>query len=109
MTQKTDVQQKMRIKIRSYDHRIIDNSCRLIVETANRYGAQILGPIPLPTEIKKYTVNRSTFVHKDSREQFEMRVHKRLIDIVNPNTKVIEALMNLNLPAGTDIEVKMVS
>jgi small subunit ribosomal protein S10 len=99
----------MRIKIRSYDHRIIDNSCRLIVETANRYGAQIVGPIPLPTEIKKYTVNRSTFVHKDAREQFEMRVHKRLIDIINPNNKVIEALMNLNLPAGTDIEVKMVS
>jgi small subunit ribosomal protein S10 len=109
MTQKTEVQQKMRIKIRSYDHRIIDNSCRLIVETANRYGAQIVGPIPLPTEIKKYTVNRSTFVHKDAREQFEMRVHKRLIDIINPGAKIIEALMNLNLPAGTDIEVKMIS
>ena len=109
MTQKTEVQQKMRIKIRSYDHRIIDNSCRLIVETANRYGAQIVGPIPLPTEIKKYTVNRSTFVHKDAREQFEMIVHKRLIDIINPGAKIIEALMNLNLPAGTDIEVKMIS
>lgn len=108
MAQKVEAQQKMRIKIRSYDHRIIDNSCRLIVETANRYKVEIIGPVPLPTEIKRYTVNRSTFVHKKSREQFEMRIHKRLIDIVNPNAKVIEALMNLNLPAGTDVEVKMV-
>ena len=108
MAQKADVQQKMRIRIKSYDHRVIDNSCRLIIETASRYGVAIVGPIPLPTEIHRYTVNRSTFVHKDAREQFEMRIHKRLIDIVNPNAKVIEALMNLNLPAGTDIEVKMI-
>jgi len=107
MTQKADAQQKMRIKIRSYDHRIIDNSCRLIMETASRYGVQVLGPIPLPTEKKRYTVNRSTFIDKNSREQFEMRLHKRLIDIIDPSSKVIEALMNLNLPAGTDVEVKM--
>lgn len=78
------------------------------METANRYGVQVLGPIPLPTEKKRYTVNRSTFIDKASREQFEMRLHKRLIDIIDPSSKVIEALMNLNLPAGTDVEVKMV-
>jgi len=98
---------RIRIKLKSYDHKVIDNSARQIVETALRYGAQISGPVPLPTEIHKYTVNRSTFVHKDSREQFEMRVHKRLIDILNPNPRVIDALRNLNLPAGVDIEIKM--
>jgi small subunit ribosomal protein S10 len=86
---------------------VLDNSARQIVETALRYGAEILGPVPLPTEIHKYTVNRSSFVHKDSREQFEIRIHKRLIDILNPNPKVIDALMSLNLPAGVDIEIKM--
>ena len=91
--------QRLRIKIRAYDSKIIDNSSRQIVDTALRYGAKIVGPVPLPTEIHKYTVNRSTFVHKDSREQYEMRVHKRLIDIINPNSKIIDALMNLNLPA----------
>ncbi|KKT86213.1 MAG: 30S ribosomal protein S10 [Parcubacteria group bacterium GW2011_GWC1_45_9] len=109
MAQSSEPKQKMRIKIRSYDHRVIDSSCKLIIETASRYGAEVIGPIPLPTEIKKYTVNRSTFVHKDSREQFEMRVHKRLIDILNPSAKTIEALTNLVLPAGTEIEVKMVT
>ena len=99
--------QRLRIKIRAYDSKIIDNSSRQIVDTAMRYGAKIVGPVPLPTEIHKYTVNRSTFVHKDSREQYEMRVHKRLIDIINPNSKIIDALMNLNLPAGVDIEIKM--
>ena len=99
--------QRLRIKIRAYDSKIIDNSSRQIVDTALRYGAKIVGPVPLPTEIHKYTVNRSTFVHKDSREQYEMRVHKRLIDIINPNSKIIDALMNLNLPAGVDIEIKM--
>ena len=98
---------KLRIKLKAYDYKVIDNSCKQIVETALRYGANILGPVPLPTEIKKYTVNRSTFVHKDSREQFEMRIHKRLIDILNPNSAVIDALMNLTLPAGVDIEIKM--
>ncbi len=102
-----EVRQRLRIKIRAYDSKIIDTSSRQIVETAIRYGAKIIGPLPLPTEIHKYTVNRSTFVHKDSREQYEMRVHKRLIDIVNPNSKIIDALMNLNLPAGVDIEIKM--
>jgi len=102
-----EVKSKLRIKLRSYDHKVIDNSARQIVETALRYGAEIVGPVPLPTEIHKYTVNRSTFVHKDAREQFEMRVHKRLIDIYNVNQKVLDALMNLNLPAGVDIEIKM--
>lgn len=102
-----EVKPKLRIKLRAYDHKIIDNSARQIVETALRYGSEILGPVPLPTEINKYTVNRSSFVHKDAREQYEMRTHKRLIDILNPNPKVIDALMSLNLPAGVDIEIKM--
>lgn len=102
-----EVKQKIRIKLRAYDHKVLDNSARQIVETTLRYGAEILGPVPLPTEIHKYTVNRSSFVHKDAREQFEIRIHKRLIDILNPNPKVIDALMSLNLPAGVDIEIKM--
>ena len=85
---------------------MIDNSAKQIVDTALRYGSEVLGPVPLPTEIKKYTVNRSTFIHKDAREQFEMRVHKRLIDILSPNPSVIDALMNLTLPAAVDIEIK---
>ena len=97
----------MRIKIKAYDSKIIDVSCKQIVDIALRNGAEIIGPVPLPTEIHKYTVNRSTFVHKNSREQFEMRSHKRLIDILNPSPKIIDALMNLNLPAGVDIEIKM--
>lgn len=98
---------KLRIKLRAYDYKVIDNSAKQIVETALRYGAEVSGPVPLPTEIHKYTVNRSSFVHKDSREQFEMRVHKRLIDVLNSNPNVIDALMNLTLPAGVDIEVKI--
>lgn len=98
---------KLRIRLRAYDHKVIDNSAKQIVEVVLRHGAEVLGPVPLPTEINKYTVNRSSFVHKDAREQFEMRVHKRLIDILNPNPKVIDALMNLTLPAGVDIEIKM--
>jgi len=97
---------KLRIRLRAYDYKVIDNSAKQIVETALRYGAEILGPVPLPTEIQKHTVNRSSFVHKDSREQFEMRIHKRLIDILSPNPNVIDALMNLTLPAGVDIEIK---
>jgi len=104
---KEEVKPKLRIKLKAYDYKVIDNSTRQIVETALRYGAEILGPVPLPTEIHKYTVNRSSFIHKDSREQFEMRVHKRLIDILNPNSNVIDALMSLTLPAGVDIEIKM--
>lgn len=100
-------QPKIRIKIRAYDHKLIDQSTKQIVETAKRTGATIAGPIPLPTEKKKYTVLRSTFVHKDSREQFEMRVHKRMIDILDPTAKTIDSLTNLNLPAGVDVEIKM--
>lgn len=104
---KEEIKQKVRIKIKAFDHKIIDQSTRLIIETAERTGAQISGPIPLPTEIKKYTVNRSTFVHKDSREQYEIRTHKRLVDILEPTAKTIDALTNLNLPSGVDVEIKM--
>lgn len=99
--------QKLRIRVRAYDHKILDASIKQIVDTALRYGAELAGPVPLPTEIKKYTVNRSSFVHKNAREQFEMRVHRRLLDIMNPTPKIVEAMTNLNLPAGVDIEVKM--
>lgn len=105
--EKEEIKQRIRIKIRSYDNKIIDSSARQIVDTAQRQGAEVVGPIPMPTEIKKYTVNSSTFVHKNSRDQYEMRVHKRLIDIMSPSAKTIDALMNLNLPAGVDIEIKM--
>ncbi|KKS43991.1 30S ribosomal protein S10 [Candidatus Azambacteria bacterium RIFOXYD1_FULL_42_11] len=105
--EKEEIKQKIRIKIKAYDNKIIDSSARQIVETAQRQGAQVIGPIPLPTETRKYTVNSSTFVHKNSRDQYEMRVHKRLIDILSPTAKTIDALMNLNLPAGVDIEIKM--
>ena len=105
--EKGEVKQRIRIRIRAYDNKIIDSSARQIVETAERQGVEVVGPIPLPTEIRKYTVNSSTFVHKNSRDQYEMRVHKRLIDIINPTPKTIDALMNLNLPAGVDIEIKM--
>lgn len=97
---------KLRIKLKAYDYKVIDNSARQIIETALRYGAEVLGPVPLPTETHKYTVNRSSFVHKDSREQFEIRVHKRLIDVLNPSSNMLDALMNLTLPAGVDIEIK---
>jgi len=101
------LRQRLRIKIRAYDHKVIDQSARQIIEAAERQGAEIVGPVPLPTEIKKYTVNRSSFVHKNSREQFEMRIHKRLIDVYNPNARIIDAMSNLNLPAGVDVEIKM--
>ena len=99
---------KLRIRVRAYEHKLLDASVKQIMDTALRFDAEIVGPIPLPTEIKRYTVNRSSFVYKDAREQFEMRVHKRLIDILNPSQKVIEALTNLTLPSGVNIEVKMV-
>ncbi len=105
--EKKETKLKLRIKLRAYDYKVVDSSAKQIVETALRYGSEVLGPVPLPTEIKKYTVNRSTFVHKKAREQFEIRVHKRLIDILTPNQSVIEALTNLTLPAGVDIEIKM--
>ena len=103
----SDLRQRLRIKISAYDHKVIDASCRQIIDIVLRQGCEIVGPVPLPTAIRKYTVNRSTFVHKDAREQFEMRTHKRLIDILSPNPKVIDALTSLNLPAGVDIEIKM--
>mgnify|MGYP003418319102 FL=1 len=99
--------QKLRIRVRAYESKVLDASVKQIIDTARRSEAIILGPIPLPTEIKRYTVNRSSFIYKDAREQFEMRVHKRLVDIVNPNAKLIEALTNLSLPSGVDIDVKM--
>ncbi len=99
--------QKLRIRVRAYESKVLDASVKQIIDTARRFEAVILGPIPLPTEIKRYTVNRASFVYKDAREQFEMRVHKRLVDIVNPNAKLIEALTNLSLPSGVDIDVKM--
>ena len=102
-----EVKPKLRIKLRSYDNKVVDNSARQIIEVASRYGVKFTGPVPLPTETHKYTVNRASFVHKDSREQFEIRIHKRLIDIQDPNQKIIEALQSLNLPAGVDIEIKM--
>jgi len=98
---------RIRIKIKAYDNKIIDQSAKKIVETAERTGSRITGPVPLPTEIHKVTVNKSTFVHKDARDQYEMRIHKRLIDILNPNPKTIDNLTNLDLPAGVDIEIKM--
>ncbi len=107
MAKEKEEKVKIRIRLKAYDYKIIENSARQIVEIAERYAAKVSGPIPLPTEIKKYTVNRSTFVHKDSREQFELRIHKRLVDILNPNEKVIDSLMSLIMPAGVDIEIKM--
>ena len=104
---KEDFKQKIRIKIKAFDHKIIDQSTKTIVDTIERSDAKFFGPIPLPTEKKKYTVNRATFVHKDARDQYEMRIHKRIIDIVDPNAKTIEDLTNLNLPAGVDVEIKM--
>jgi len=110
MAKKTEeaIQTKLRLRIKSYDYKLLDNSCKQIIDIALRNSAEIVGPVPLPTEFKRYTVNRSTFVHKDSREQFELRIHKRLIDILNPNPKIVEALTNLNLPSGVDIEIKMI-
>ncbi|MDO8619813.1 MAG: 30S ribosomal protein S10 [bacterium] len=104
---KADAVPKLRIRVRAYEHKILDASIKQILDVAFRFDAVVQGPIPLPTEIKKYTVNRSSFIYKNSREQFEMRVHKRLIDIVNPTPKLIEALTNLSLPSGVTIDVKM--
>jgi len=98
---------KIRVKIRAYDNKIIDKSTKTIIDTATRSGAVVIGPVPLPTEKRKYTVLKSTFVHKNARDQYEMRVHKRLIDIINPNPKTVESLTNLSLPSGVDIDVKM--
>lgn len=106
-TKKTEEDKsRIRIKIKAYDSKMIDQATETIMKTVERSGAKVIGPVPLPTEKRKYTVNRSTFVHKDSREQYEMRVHKRLIDITEPTDKTIDALMSLNLPAGVDVEIK---
>ncbi len=105
---KKDEIHKLRIRVRAYEYKVLDLSVKQIIDTALRYDAQIVGPIPLPTEIKKYTVNRSAFIYKNTREQFEMRVHKRLIDIINPSPKIIESLTNLSLPSGVTIDVKSI-
>lgn len=98
--------QTIRIRLKAYDHRVLDQSAQKIVEEAERTGAQCVGPVPLPTRIEKYVVMRSTFIGKDSREQFEIRTHKRLIDIIEPSQKTLDSLTRLNLPAGVDIEIK---
>ena len=98
---------KLRIRVRAYEHKILDLSVKQIIDTALRFDATVVRPVPLPTDLKRFTVNRSSFVYKDAREQFEMRVHKRLIDILNPTPKIIDALTNLSLPSGVSIDVKM--
>jgi len=105
--ERTMANQKMRIKLRSYDHNLIDQSAQTIVDTAKKMGAKVSGPIPLPTEKEIVTVLRATHKYKDAREQFEMRTHKRLIDIYNPNSKTVDSLMKLNLPAGIDVKIKL--
>src|SRR3989339_1209400 len=107
VTDKVIQTQRLRIRLRAYDHKMLDDSLARIVETARRTGARITGPVLLPTDIKKYTVNRSPHVDKKSREQFEMRIHKRLVDILEHSQKTVEELMKLDLPAGVDIEIKM--
>ena len=107
MAKQSESTQRIRIKLKAYDTKIIDKSALQIVETIERYGGVPIGPVPLPTEIRKYTVNRASFIDKSSREQFEMRIHKRLIDITGPTAKIVDALTNLSLPAGVDIEIKM--
>ena len=99
--------QKIRIRLKAYDHRILDQSAKRIVETAERSGAKVVGPMPLPTRIEKFTVRRSTFIDKDSQEHFEIRTHNRLIDVLEPDSKTIDMLMRLSLPAGVDIEIKI--
>ena len=103
-----EVTSRLRIRVRAYESKILDVSVKQIIDTALRYDAKVQGPIPLPTEIKKYTVNRSAFIYKNAREQFEMRIHKRLIDIINPTSKIIESLTNLSLPSGVNIDVKLI-
>ncbi len=99
--------QRIRIRLKAYDHRVLDRSAAQIVETAERTGAQVAGPVPLPTRIRKYTVIRSPFIDKDSRDQFEIRTHKRLIDIFEPTSRTVDTLMRLQLPSGVDIEIKL--
>jgi len=100
-------QQRIRIRLKAYDHRLLDQSARQIVDTAERTGARVIGPVPLPTRKERFTVMRSPFIDKDSQEHFEIRTHKRLIDVINPDSRTIESLTKLNLPAGVDIEIKL--
>jgi small subunit ribosomal protein S10 len=104
---KADAVHRLRIKVRAYEHGVLDGAVKQIIDVAARHNATVIGPVPLPIDIKKYTVNRAAFIDKDSREQFEMRIHKRMIDILNPAPKVIEALTNIDLPSGVSIDVKM--
>jgi small subunit ribosomal protein S10 len=99
--------QRIRIRLKAYDHRVLDQSAKRIVETAERGGSQVVGPVPLPTKIERFTVRRASFIDKDSQEHFEMRTHNRLIDVLEPDSKTIDMLMRLNLPAGVDIEIKI--
>ena len=105
---KKDVSSKLRLRVQAYEYKLLDVSVKQIMDTAMRYDVEVQGPIPLPTEIRKYTVNRSSFIFKNAREQFEMRIHKRIIDIINPTAKVVEALSSLSLPSGVSIDVKSV-
>jgi small subunit ribosomal protein S10 len=98
---------RLRLRVRGYDHKVLDQSVKQIIDTALRFDATVVGPIPLPTDIRKFTVNASTFVYKDAREQFEVRTHKRIVDIMNPNPKIIDALTNLSLPSGVSVDVRM--
>ncbi|HLC94317.1 MAG TPA: 30S ribosomal protein S10 [Patescibacteria group bacterium] len=98
---------RIRIKLKSFDHRLIDETCQKLVDTATKTGASIVGPIPLPTKKEAYVVNKSTFIDKDSREYFGLKIHKRLLDIINPTNQTIDSLMHLDLPAGIDVEIKM--
>ena len=98
---------RLRLRVRGYDHKVLDQSVKQIIDTALRFDADVVGPIPLPTDIRKFTVNASTFVYKDAREQFEVRTHKRVVDIMNPNPKIIDALTNLSLPSGVSVDVRM--
>jgi small subunit ribosomal protein S10 len=106
MSQKANASQRIRIRLRAFDHRLLDHSAKEIVETAKRTGALLIGPIPLPTKREIFTVNRASFIDKRSREQFQLKTHQRLMDIVNPTGKTIDALKKLDLPAGVDVEIK---
>jgi len=106
-SKKVEASHRLRIRVRAYEHGVLDCAVKQIIDVAARHNAEIVGPVPLPIDIKKYTVNRAAFIDKDSREQFEMRIHKRMIDILNPAPKVIEALTNIDLPSGVSIDVKM--
>jgi small subunit ribosomal protein S10 len=107
MVKKSESRQRIRIRLKAFDHKVIDQSAAQIIETAQRTGAEVAGPVPLPTNMSKWIVQKCSFVDKDSREQYEMRTHKRLIDIYDPTQQTIEALMHLSLPAGVGIEIKM--